>query len=358
MAADTLRLVSDDVTPERATGPQTSAATGSPIVPGFLAASGYPLAPGSPIPGTGDTATPGSGLPSPSYAVSPAPHQDPRWNPDGYQAAREDPTVPFAAPPPPHWQQTSGPPYPWASTPQMQPDPHGLGPSPAAPLSGGGLGGSPYARRIEPSPPPPRRKLILGLIVGLVSGLLLFGTAGFLVGRGSVKDGAAVDPSPTPSYVAGVIATNQAKLTGELATLAKPWLADMSGCAGETDPNGPQLGRGEQRHVLCRDGGMYIHFVTYTSADDKNSDRGYRQQLALGTAAILAGSEPPARKLGGVTGAAGTYVEYATRGPKSPALCGAWWDLDDTTSSVYVDVLCETLGGKWAPLRAVWQLHS
>ncbi|MET8148637.1 hypothetical protein ACIBSW_35395 [Actinoplanes sp. NPDC049668] len=263
----------------------------------------------------------------------------------------------FEASPPQHWQQTSGPPYPWPAAP-AGPDPHGLGPSPVDPLSGGGLGGSAYARRIEPSPPPPRRRLALGLLVGLVGGLLVFGTAGFFVGRASVDDTAAVNPSPVPPQVAGVIATNQAKLTGDLAALAKPWLADMSGCAGEIDPGGPQLGKGEQRHVLCRDGGMYVHFVTYQSADEKNADRSYRQQLALGTAAILSGSEQPARKLGGVTGAAGTYVEYATRGEKSPALCGVWWDLDNTTSSVYVDVLCESLGGKWDPLRAVWQLHS
>jgi hypothetical protein len=225
-------------------------------------------------------------------------------------------------------------------------------------MSGGGLGGSPYDRRITPSPPPPRGKLILGLVVGFVAGLLVFGTGGFFAGRGSA--GAPVTPAPTsePSYVAGLVATNQAKFTGELAALAKPWLADMSGCAAETDPGGPQLGQGERHHVLCRDGGMYIHFVTYVSADEKGNDRSYRQQLALSAGAILAGSEQPARKLGGVTGAPGNYVEYATRSAKSPALCGVWWDLDDTASSVYVDVLCESLGGKWDPLRAVWQVHS
>jgi hypothetical protein len=351
MTADTLPLVSEDVTPGQATGPQASAATGSPIVPGSPAASGYPVTPGSDA-----AAAPAAGYESPGYAVSPPPAQDPHWNPGDYRAAPEEPTVPFEASPQ-HWQQTSGPPYPWPSAP-ASPDPHGLGPSPVDPLSGAGFGGSPYARRIEPSPPPPRRKLFLGLAVGLVAGLLVFGTAGFLVGRGSVDERPVATPTPVPSYVAGVIADNESKLTGELAVLAKPWIADISGCAGETDPGGPQLGPGERRHVLCRAGGMYLHFVTYVSADEKGTDRSYRQQLALGTGAILAGSEQPARKLGGSTGAPGTYVEYATRGPKSPALCGVWWDLDDSASSVYVDVLCESLGGKWDPLRAMWQLHS
>jgi hypothetical protein len=232
--------------------------------------------------------------------------------------------------------------------------------SPSPPLDTYGLGGSPYVRRIEPSPRPPRRAYLRYALIGLIAGLIVFGAAGYVAGRLTTRPAGTpvASPSPAPSYVAALTAANRAKFSGDLATLAGPWLGGMSGCTGDTDPGGPKLGRGEQVHVLCRDGGMYLHFVTYTSADEKAGDRGYRQQLALGTAAILAGNDPPGRRLGGVTGAAGTYIEYATRGPDTPALCGIWWDLDGTASAVYIELLCDSLGGQWDPLRSVWQLHS
>jgi hypothetical protein len=257
------------------------------------------------------------------------------------------------------WSPTSGPPAsssapPWQSS--GPPDQYGL---PVDPTSSAGFGAPPFGqRRIEPSPPPARSKLVLGLLIGLVAGVLVAGTAGFFVGRGTAGEPAVSAPSTQPSYLAGLEATNRAKFTGELSALAAPWLTDMSGCATQADNGGPQLAPGEQTHVLCRDGGLYVHFVTYSSADAKQAVRGYRQQIALGSQAILPGLEQPGRKLGGVTGAAGTYVEYATKGGKDPALCGVWWDLDNTVSAYYVDVLCDTLGGKWDPLRAVWERHS
>jgi len=35
-----------------------------------------------------------------------------------------------------------------------------------------------------------------------------------------------------------------------------------------------------------------------------------------------------------------------------------WWDPDNSASAVYVELLCESLGGSWDPLRSVWQRHS
>jgi hypothetical protein len=291
------------------------------------------------------------------------PKAGPSWPDNGSQVPSDETTAQFAVAQQQQWPQTPGPPYPWQPGPlPMSPsgatDPYRLVPD-VEPMSGGGLGGSPYARRITPSPPPPRGKLVLGLVIGLIAGIVLAGTAGFLVGRGTGGGEPVVAaPSAQPGYLADLVAANRAKFAGELATLAQPWLADMSGCTTNTDSGGPQLGKGEQAHVLCRDGGMYVHFVTYSSADEKAADRGYRQQLALGSQAILPGLEQPGRKLGGITGGAGTYVEYATRAANSPALCGVWWDIDNTVSAVYVDVLCDSLGGKWDPLRAVWQRHS
>lgn len=229
----------------------------------------------------------------------------------------------------------------------------------AQPVSGGFPGPAVPQRRIEPSPPPQRGRLLLSLLIGLLAGALAAGIGGYFLGRASAGGG---DPAPVvvaqPAPVAQLAAANRAKFSGDLATLAEPWLADMSGCAADTDAGGPELGAGQRAHVLCRDGGMYLHFVAYESAEAKAADLGFRQQVALNSGSILAGAEQPGRKLGGVTGTPGTYVEYATRTGKDPALCGVWWNRDNTDAAVYVDVICDSLGGSWDPLRAVWQRHS
>jgi hypothetical protein len=229
----------------------------------------------------------------------------------------------------------------------------------AQPVSGGFPAPAVPLRRIEPSPPPQRGKMLLSLVIGLLAGALLAGTGAYFLGRASADGG---DPAPAaaeqPAAVAALIVANRAKFPADLTALAEPWFADMSGCAADTDSGGPERGVGQRSHVLCRDGGMYLHFVAYESADAKSADLGYRQQIALNSPSILPGGEQPGRKLGGVTGAPGTYVEYATRSGKDPALCGFWWNRDNTDAAVYVDVICDSLGGKWDPLRAVWQRHS
>ncbi|GGL19552.1 hypothetical protein [Mangrovihabitans endophyticus] len=244
--------------------------------------------------------------------------------------------------------------YASSGPPAYEPDEYGLGPV------SGGFGGSVYGqRRIEPSPPPDHGKMIKGALAGLAAGLLVAGVGGFFIGRASVDDAPAVPQAPAaPPALAAIAAANRAEFGADLAPLAQPWLTDMSGCLSDRDPGGPHLGDGQQSHVLCRDGGMYLHFVAYSSADAKSADLAFRQQTALSSAAILPGAEQPGRKLGGVTGAPGTYVEYATRAGDAPALCGVWWSRDNTDAAVYVDVLCDSLGGSWTPLRAVWRRHS
>jgi hypothetical protein len=288
----------------------------------------------------------------------------PSWPDSVYPSSSDDDmTDRFGAPDHP-WSPTSVPPYPWEAAEPTSPSPsppadeYGLDTTPD-PLSSAGLGGAPYPRRITPSPPPRRGRLLLALIIGLVVGVLLAGTAGFLVGRatGAGRPG-PVPTSAAPRYLADLVAANRAKLTGELGPLAQPWLSELSGCLTDVDPGGPRLPEGERVHVFCRDGGMAVHFATYVSADEKINNRAFRQQLALGTPAIMAGNESQNRRLGPVTGAAGTYIEYAFKPADGPALCGVWWDLDNGSSALYVELLCESLGGSWDPLRAVWQRHG
>ena len=285
----------------------------------------------------------------------------PSWPDSVYPSASDDTTDQFGAQDHP-WSPTSVPPYPWepaGPTSPAAPAPDEYGPAGTPdPLAPAGLGGAPYPRRITPSPPPRRGRLLLGLVIGLMAGVLLAGTAGFLAGHATGTGRPAPASSSTPGFLADLAATNRAKFTGELGTLARPWLSDMSGCLTNADVGGPGLRSGERAHVFCRDGGMAVHFATYVSADEKLNNRAFRQQLALGTPAILAGNEAQGRKLGPVTGTAGTYIEYAFRSSGGPALCGVWWDPDNSTSAVYVELLCESLGGSWDPLRSVWQRHS
>ncbi|WP_019869788.1 hypothetical protein [Salinispora oceanensis] len=237
-------------------------------------------------------------------------------------------------------------------------DQYGLSTQPssfsAAPLAAPGL-----QRRIVPSPPPQRGNLLRGLLLGVLAGALVAGVGAFFLGRATAPDR---DPGPAaapqPGMLSELVATNRAKFPSDLLPLAEPWLADMSGCVANTDTGGPELGVGQRSHVLCRDGGMYLHFVAYESAEAKAADLDYRKQLALNSGSILAGADQPGRKLGVATDSPGTYVEYATPAGDAPALCGFWWNRDDTDAAVYVDVLCDSLGGGWDSLRAVWQRHS
>ncbi|MFY1695007.1 hypothetical protein [Solwaraspora sp. WMMA2101] len=217
----------------------------------------------------------------------------------------------------------------------------------------------PPQRRILPLPAPPPRRIWPSLVGGLLAGALVAGTAAFFVGRATVD---AADPVPVvaaqPPAITELIEANRASFPDDLLPVAQPWLADMSDCVADTDSDGPTLDPGQRSHVLCRDGGMYLHFVAYVSADAKAADLSFRRQIALNSSSVLPGADQPDRKLGGVTGVGGTYVEYAVRAGEDPALCGVWWSPDDTDTAVYVDVLCDSLGGEWEPLRAVWQRHS
>ena len=220
--------------------------------------------------------------------------------------------------------------------------------------------------RIEWSQPAPKRgKLVPALVAGLVVGVLAAGAGGFLIGRGS---GGEADPATSPSaapsgslppYEASLVALNKNKFSGETAALAEPWLASMGGCTGNTDTGGPGLSQGELTHVLCRNGGVFLHFASYPEQAAKEVARNYRQQLALVGPELAPGLVQPERRTGGVSKAAGLYIEYAFKGSDGRTLCGIWWDRDGSAAAVYMEALCqETLGGDWEPLRDLWARHS
>jgi hypothetical protein len=367
--ADTLPLVSDDasrggqetrpdVDEQEAVAPPHPSWPPAPPAPTSTPQSGPPYtAPQSGPP----YATPQSGPPyatpqsGPPYAApqSGPPYATPQ-SPAGYPAEPEaypqqwpPDQGPVSAPPEQQWPAEPAADPRWSAEPEFD-DPRS-GPS-----------------RIEWSQPASKRgKLVPGLVAGLVVGVLAAGAGGYFIGQGNSGEaspsspGTAAPSGSLPPYEASLVTINKAKFSGETSALAEPWLSAMGGCTSNTDTGGPGLSAGELTHVLCRNGGVFIHFASYPEPAKKEVARGYRQQLALDGPELAPGLVQPERREGGVTKAPGLYVEYAFKGDDDRTLCGIWWDRDGSAAAVYMEALCqETLGGDWEPLRDLWSRHS
>lgn len=217
-------------------------------------------------------------------------------------------------------------------------------------------------RRIAPVAPKPKRPNWI-LIAGALVLALVAGTAGFFVGH-SGSGGGAEEPKPPAEatlapYEATQLSINKTKFEGELAPLAGPWLAKIGGCAANGEVGGPALPADEERHVFCRYGGASVHFALYPQRAQKDSARAYRQQLNLAGGALAPGLHEATRTAGGVTGAAGSYVEYAFGTEDGRTICGVWWDLDNIDGAFYIETLCEAgIAGNWDALRDLWRRNS
>jgi hypothetical protein len=229
-----------------------------------------------------------------------------------------------------------------------------------------GEAGSHYQPRIPPTPPKQRKPLIQ-LVVAVVAAALLAGAGGYLLGSSTGGGDAEPDADPTPSAAAqgqfevAQTAANKAKLDGELAGLAQPWLSStMGSCVASGGKDAPPLNGDESRHVSCRYGSAWVHFVVYKTDAQRDAARNYRQQLNLNADEVAPGVHDPSRTTGGVTGAPGKVIEYAFRPANGRALCGMSWERDaDTLATLMIEANCEEdLGGKWEPLRDLWQRHS
>jgi hypothetical protein len=217
--------------------------------------------------------------------------------------------------------------------------------------------------RIVPSPPRSKgSRFIVGLAIGLVVAVLV-GVGGYFLGS---QTGGTPGPTPTAgpsaglhSFEANQLLLNRPKFTGDLVPLAQPWLPYIGGCLTDTDNGGPKLPADESRHVLCRYGGVAVHFSLFKSQTDLDNERTYREQLNLTSGALAPGQQAPGRKTGGVSGVQGDYVEYALKGTDGRALCGIWWDRDGSSAALLLEGLCkEDFGSSWAPLRDLWQRYS
>jgi hypothetical protein len=202
-------------------------------------------------------------------------------------------------------------------------------------------------------------------------GLLVFGPTGYFVRSWTTGTPAAGAGSPGPAtpgpastaslppFESNQLALNRTKFDGDLAAFAEPWLAWVGGCATNADPGGPRLEVGERNRVFCRYGGTAVNFVLYKSTAERDDARNYRQRLSLDGHDLAPGLTEPTRKTG-QSGVNGSYVEYALRDSnQGRTIAGVWWDREDSPVGLYIEMLWdEGLGGKWEPLRDLWQRHS
>ncbi|MFG3421347.1 hypothetical protein [Micromonospora sp. NPDC048063] len=217
-------------------------------------------------------------------------------------------------------------------------------------------------RRIAPVRPQPKRRGRIWIAVGALALALVAGTAGYvLAASGDAAEPGAAPSSSTslPPFEATQFSINKAKFEGELAPLAEPWLTRIGGCTADTEVGGPKLPADEKRHVFCRYGGASLHFAQYPAREQKDAARAYRQQLNLAGGALAPGLREATRTTGGVTGAPGSYVEYAFKGDDGRTICGIWWDRDDVEGAFYVETLCEAgIAGNWDAMRDLWRRNS
>ncbi|MFI7606785.1 hypothetical protein ACIBTV_16815 [Micromonospora sp. NPDC049366] len=260
-------------------------------------------------------------------------------------------------------------PTPTYSAPSATEVPQPVSAAPQSPAYGDAAGGippyDPFAstgRRIAPVRREPKRRP-WPLLVGALALALVAGTAGFFVGRsGGAGENASPEPSASASllpFEATQLSMNRGKFEGPLAPLAEPWLSQVGGCAAYDEVGAPKLPKDEKQHVFCQYGGAFLHFVLYPEKEPKDAARLVRQQLNLSGGSLAAGLRAATRTDGVVSGSPGSYIEYAFKLADGRAMCGIWWDRDDTFGAFYVEALCEAgINGNWDALRDLWRRGS
>lgn len=228
---------------------------------------------------------------------------------------------------------------------------------------------APPGRRIEPSPPPQRSRLGLGLLAGLVAGLLLFGTGGFFAGRLTAPEPAPDDPaSAAAAGRLGVFEQSQAAINrpdfagSRLTAIAEGWLPYLSTCSRSGSPGGPRLGEGEKVRVRCTLDGMSAIFVEYSSAAERDKALAKARKQADDARTLTPGVAPATEREAPSGRTSGNYLEYAYRLTESGTtrtVSALWWD--DTQAPVAGYLMAywaEGLGEKWEPMRDLWSRYA
>jgi hypothetical protein len=251
------------------------------------------------------------------------------------------PAVPYRYPVPP-----AAAPYRQPQLPPPQPRPQlAAAPHPATPYPTGGYPTVPGPHRTRP----PVGVLLLGLLIGL----LVFGSTGYLVG--STSSGSTVDDGAPAAQEAG----NRRRVGPVLAPLADGWVPWLGACLSSSEANGPAPRPGEQLRVRCAvDSTIDVFFVLFASAADRDKARATRQAENAGSVRIAAGAAPVVAQRAGTSGrTTGAYIEFAYQNEQR-TYGGIWWDDSATTGAAYIEKQWTEGDGGWRPLRDLWQRYT
>jgi hypothetical protein len=225
--------------------------------------------------------------------------------------------------------------------------------------------------RIEPSPPPNRRRLVLGLLAGLACGLVIFGTVGFVVGRVTAGPGpapgkgaatAGANPGGLPVYEQSQVAINRPKFPASLTVLSQGWLPYLSGCARNGQDGGPALNRGEKVRVRCTLDGLTMIFVEYRTAADRDKARVTVLGQNVDARTLTPGVAAPTERNSPSGRTSGNYVEYSykltERGTDRIVSAIRWDDAHAPVAAYLLAFWTDGVGSNWAPMRDLWGRYA
>lgn len=189
-------------------------------------------------------------------------------------------------------------------------------------------------------------------MLGLLIGLLVFGSTGYLVGVTSVAGSAEASDGSRD----GRQERNRLIVGPLLLPLASSWLPLIDGCRSSSEAGGPPPQPGEQVRVRCSAGGSIdVFFVQFRSTGDRDSARQARATQNGASARIAAGAAPVAAQR------AGNYTEFAYQFD-GRTYGGIYWDEDKddetTATGAYLEKVWSDGDGGWRPLRDLWNTYA
>jgi len=219
-----------------------------------------------------------------------------------------------------------------------------------------------------PTPKPPKSRLVPGILLGLLAGLLIFGSAGFFVGTKQAPDKPTppvAQTKPTvpegqlPPYEQTQLAVNREKFTGDLRTFAQSWLPYVASCVRNGETHGPQLGDGEAIRIACQYGSVNVNFVEFVNVQERDKARERHMLQHYEATKLLPGVGKVETKKSTSGNVNGNYIEYGFKIEDGRLFGGIWWDdAQRPVSGFLVANWKDGLDQKWEPLRDVWQRYS
>jgi hypothetical protein len=211
-----------------------------------------------------------------------------------------------------------------------------------------------------PAAPARSRPPVAVLLLGLLIGLLIFGSTGYLVGStsgASDVDGASNGVGNTARE--SQEAANRRRVGPLLVPLAASWLPWLGGCLSSSEAGGPAPQAGEQSRVSCAaSASINVFFVQYKATADRDKARGTRTSQNANSTKLAAGAAPVANNRSGTSKrTTGGYIEFAYQAD-GKTYGGIYWDDATSTAAAYIEKLWSDGDGGWSPLRDLWQRYS